>query len=382
MGIVRQELQHLTTQHMPQQKVRFSRRTLLKLTGYAGLAAFSGILTWQAEARLFGGPNPDYSPNLGGTIFTYNAGSGVLGVAWSPDGKRLVMGNWQGKVQAFDANTGLNGINFQASDLYQRVEAVIWLPDGRSVAACGDDNRVWIWKAATGQLQRTYSGHTDWVISLACSPDGKYIASASFDQTVQVWEVATGRVVVIYRGHSDRICSVAWSPDGNYIASASYDTTVQIWEATTGRLIYTYTRHPNPVYTVAWSPDGQRIASGDAGVGDGTAGRVHVWPVTLFEGTERLSTVVPYSHGKGKLNGYDAPNNAVQAVAWSPDSRYVASVAHDVQIHNSISGKPMYTYTKHSGNGQAVQAVVWSPNGKYIASGGMEGSVQVWNARL
>jgi len=25
--------------------------------------------------------------------------------------------------------------------------------------------------------------------------------------------------------------------------------------------------------------------------------------------------------------------------------------------------------------------VAWSPNGRYIASGGMEGTVQVWNAR-
>jgi len=71
-------------------------------------------------------------------------------------------------------------------------------------------------------------------------------------------------------------------------------------------------------------------------------------------------------------------------VAWSTDSRYVASVAHDVQIFDSFTGnKPLYTYTKHNaGTGIAVQAVAWSPNGRYIASGGMEETVQVWNARL
>ena len=132
-------------------------------------------------------------------------------------------------------------------DLHQQVEAVIWLPDGKSIAACGDDTIVWVWNAATGLLQRTYYGHNDWVISLACSPDGKYIASGSFDKTVQVWEVATGRQVVFYRGHSDRICSVAWLPDGSYIASASYDRTVQIWEAATGRPVYSYDGHKYPV---------------------------------------------------------------------------------------------------------------------------------------
>jgi WD40 repeat protein len=386
MGIVRQELQHLTAQHIPQQKHRFSRRALLKLAGFAGLAAFSGILTWQGETRLFGGPQPDYSPNLGGTISTYNTGSGVLGVAWSPNGMRLVMGNWNGQVQAFDANTGLNGITFQAPDLHQRVEAIIWLPDGKSIAACGDDHFVWVWNASTGQLQRTYSGHNDWVISLACSPDGKYIASGSFDATVQVWdwEAATGRQVVMYQGHTNKVCSVAWSPDGSYIASASYDTTVQIWEAATGRPVYSYHGHKYPVYTVAWSPDGQHIASGDAGSHDYTGvtdGTVFVWPVTLFVGNKQQPkpTILSYPQN----NSANVEGNAVQAVAWSPDSRFIALVSHDVQIFNSFTGDHIYTYTKHhASTGQAVQAVAWSPNGRYIASGGMEGTVQVWNARL
>ena len=82
-------------------------------------------------------------------------------------------------------------------------------------------------------------------------------------------------------------------------------------------------------------------------------------------------------------NAYDVQNNAVEAVAWSTDSRYLASVAHDVQIFDSFTRRRIYTYTKHNaGSGQAVQAVAWSLNGRYIASGGMERTVQVWNARL
>jgi WD40 repeat protein len=160
--------------------------------------------------------------------------------------------------------------------------------------------------------------------------------------------------------------------------------TVQVWEAATGRPVYTYSGHKKPVYTVAWSPDGQRIASGDAGGTDGKSGTVHVWPVTLFEGNRQRPqpTVVSYSQSNSLDNHGFLPSNAVQAVAWSRDSRYIASVSHDIQIFDSFSGKPIYTYTKHTGLGQAVQAVAWSPNGRYIASGGMEGTVQVWNARL
>src|SRR6266446_162583 len=73
---------------------------------------------------------PD-SPNLGGTIYTYSTGSGVLGVAWSPDGMRLAMGDWNGQIQAWDANAGHHVINFYDPSLRRRVEAVTWLPDGK-----------------------------------------------------------------------------------------------------------------------------------------------------------------------------------------------------------------------------------------------------------
>jgi WD40 repeat protein len=93
--------------------------------------------------------------------------------------------------------------------------------------------------------------------------------------------------------------------------------------------------------------------------------------VALFEGDGQQPVVT-----------YNQQNNAVQAVTWSPDSRYLASVSQDVEIWNSFTGKHIYTYTGHnSSTGSAVQAVAWSPNGRYIASGGMEGTVQVWNAR-
>ena len=367
-----QELQLLATQQTPTPPLKkrlLSRRSLLKVGGLAGLAAASGTLAWLVESQVLNiVPHPVYSPNMGGTICTYNTGRGVLGVAWSPDGMRLVMGNANGHVQAWDANTGLHVIDFHAPHLRRRIEDVIWLPEGNAIAAGGDDSIVWVWNAATGQLQRTYAGHTNWVITLASSPDGKYIASGSFDTTVQVWGVTSGQQAVIYRGHTDKICSVAWSPDSRYIASASYDATVQVWEAATGRPVYTYSGHAVPVYTVAWSPDGKHIASGDVG------GTAQVWSVALFESNgQQQQNPLTYN----QQGGYQ--HSPVEAVIWSPDSRYVASISHDVQIWNSFTGEQIFMYTHHT---FAVQSVAWSPNGKYIASGGIEGTVQVWNALI
>jgi WD40 repeat protein len=372
MGMVKQELQDLALQDLPPKKGRISRRTLLKLggqlAGLGGLAAASSLLTWQVETQAHRQvPHPGYSPSLGGTIYTYDAQNSVLAVAWSPNGTRVAMGGWSNQVQAWDANTGHRVINFRDPGLQQRVEAIIWLPDGKSIVAGGDDSLVWIWNATTGNIQDIYRGHTNSVITLACSLDGQYIASGGLDQTVQVWKVATGQKNATYSGHSHGIGSVSWSPDGKYIASASFDRTVQVWEAATGHHVFTYTGHTDKVYAVAWSPNGQRIASGGHDL------TVQVWPVPLFEknGQRQERPIIYRGHTR-----------AIQALAWSPDSRTIASAADNVQLWNGLTGKHIFTYKGHAISVPLeVQAVAWSPNGRYITSGGMEGTVQVWNAR-
>ena len=61
--------------------------------------------------------------------------------------------------------------------------------DGRWVASGGEDSTVKIWDSRTGELVRTFRGHTGLVSSLAFSPDGKRLYSGSRDTTVKVWDL-------------------------------------------------------------------------------------------------------------------------------------------------------------------------------------------------
>jgi serine/threonine protein kinase len=74
-------------------------------------------------------------------------------------------------------------------------------------------------------------------------------------------------------------------------------------------------------------------------------------------------------------HGYDK----MLAVAWSPDGKRIASggIDHTVQVWNATDGSSAFTYKGHS---SSVNAVAWSPNGKWIASGSDDMTVQVWNA--
>ena len=117
------------------------------------------------------------------------------------------------------------------------VLSVAFSPDGKYIASGSRDKTVKVWDAAGGQELRTLSGHTDSVISVAFSPDGKYIASGSLDKTVKVWDAAGGQELRTLSGHTSDVNSVAFSPDGKYIASGSADDTVKVWDAAGGQII-------------------------------------------------------------------------------------------------------------------------------------------------
>ena len=63
------------------------------------------------------------------------------------------------------------------------VWSVQFSPDGKLLAAVGDDRAVQIFDAATVTRISSIEGHTDDVLHVAFSPDGKLLATASADRT-------------------------------------------------------------------------------------------------------------------------------------------------------------------------------------------------------
>lgn len=69
------------------------------------------------------------------------------------------------------------------------VYGVAFAPDGKRIVTASKDNTVRVWDAATGKELLKLEGHTGSLIGVAFAPDGQRIVTASDDKTARVWIV-------------------------------------------------------------------------------------------------------------------------------------------------------------------------------------------------
>jgi WD40 repeat protein len=111
---------------------------------------------------------------------------------------------------------------------------VAFSPDGKRIAIGDTDNRVVIWEVETGKELRTLRGHSGDVYTVAFSPDpgGRWVASAGEDSTVKVWDSHTEKLIRSFRGHTGIVNSLAFIQDGQRLVTGSRDGTLMFWDVT------------------------------------------------------------------------------------------------------------------------------------------------------
>ncbi|KAG9119386.1 hypothetical protein FRC07_005604, partial [Ceratobasidium sp. 392] len=330
---------------------------------------------------------------------------GILSLAYSPDGKQIVLGFEDQTIQIRDIQNGRLTVPALTGHT-GRVWSVAYSPDGRHVASGCADGSICVWDAQNGKsLGLPFQGHTDEVRCVSYSSNGERIVSGSQDCTVRVWDTQTGQIAAgPFIGHTTEVYSVVFMPGDDRVLSCSDDGTIRIWDA---RAICAAPGSPEghigQVYSVAFSPDSNSILSGGQDrslcIWDARSGKRIAGPFTGHtddvnsvafsprgnlvascsdDGTVRIWDVKTGKPIAGPLEGHD---HEVNKVTFSPDGSQVASVSGDgtIRLWHAQSGQPAANPFK--GHSVEVESVAYSPSGDRLASCDANGTIMVWNAK-
>ncbi len=228
------------------------------------------------------------------------------------------------------------------------VGAIAWSPDGRSLAAGGQDRSVRVWAIEPSEVVRTL-GLVGVAGRASASPDGDSVA-IGFASKLDVIDVASGE-----RRFLAELAALPtlerWSPGGAWIAVATGPPAgMLLVPAGGGAPLALAGQGGGEVVDLVWSPDGRRIAS------MATDRAVRVWtpptPTPTFVREELLADV---------FGG-----------AWSPDGRWLAVAAGHLRLH-ILDGATGEDVAVHEVDDDYLDLVSWDPRGGRLAMGGIFG---------
>ncbi|KAG8764253.1 hypothetical protein FRC12_008216 [Ceratobasidium sp. 428] len=240
-----------------------------------------------------------------------------------------------------------------------RISAAAFPPDTTRVAVASR-KAPWIYDTHTGRkLIGPLEGHGDTVWALVFSPDGRTLASGSEDATVRLWDTETGNAIVgPLIGHNLAVMCVAFSLDGHFVVSGSNDYTVRIWDARTGEAARGPIRPALQARSLALIPGGRLAVGGSS-----------EWEVFTVYEMDKCAALF-------ECAGHDG---VVRSISCSPDGRLLASgSSNTIHFWDPASGTPIGEPLK--GHSNSVTSLSFSPDGRYIASGSRDDSIRLWDA--
>lgn len=336
--------------------------------------------------------------DFGSFVYQLATGSVVLelpsaiGAAWSPDGGRLALSSTE-TVSIFDAEGGdeLVERRLHEGEVYE----VVWFPGGRRLVSAGRDGTVRVLDAATlDELSRAELRKE--VRHVAVRPDGAGLAAGTGGGHVYLLPASLGGAGVRVPVDGGRIYALDVGPEGRYVATGGFDANLRIWTVSSGALVQEIEVDGNVDY-LDWSPGGDWLAVGSDTVtlwraADG------VYETTLWDeppnglafdpADERLAFTTRFDGlrvvdpATGALRWSVPPGSAAGAFTpagaprWSPDgSRIAVGLGASDDTHSRLwladpTLPPESSDVVFDVPIRIIHALAWSPDGDYLVAAG------------
>ena len=189
--------------------------------------------SWDESIRL-------WFPKTGASgkvVSSYPGLTSIVVLAFSPNGKHLVSGNYDGNIMLLDAASGALNHVFKLGSV---VDAITLSSDGRKIACTGSRKAgaIRVWNTSTGNLLHELGGlENSRLVVAAISPNGKYLSYSLRDTAAVIYgmEAEEKREVpdALYCG----LNSSVFSRDNKSLATCSHDGEIKLWDVATAQLI-------------------------------------------------------------------------------------------------------------------------------------------------
>ncbi len=278
----------------------------------------------------------------------------VASTAFSPDGRYVVTGAWDGTVRIWA--TGVqSGVDLGPRIAVPRIRGAPdiagtpgFSPDGKLVIAPGPENSAVIKDSFTGKLVRQLRGHSHPVSRVALGPDGTAL-TADTDGNARVWDWKSEKVLASKTGAQ---ADASLSREGLFVtASTGKEGLVRVWnyEQSLGTL------PREGIRSAALSPNGRLV--------------VIVYrsdkPVTLWD------------HTRDRLIDLSGHTKVIYSADFNRSGNLVVTASADktARVWDTATGAPVRELKGHS---DEVNRAVFSPKGDMIATTGDDNAARIW----
>jgi WD40 repeat protein len=214
--------------------------------------------------------------------------------------------------------------------------------------------------SGSGQVLRSFSGHTDSIISAAFSKDGKWLITGSRDNTARVWNTASGKLLLLLSANAGQVNSVAFSPDGTQVLTGS--DSARLWSLIVDNPQQQTLSASAGISTFALAPDGKSVLIGDVNGNNG------LWDLTTSQ--------VRHDFPKRDAD--------VKSVAFSPDGKLVAipvccdGVNATAEVYEVATWKLLKTFSVKSSQ-PFVGSLLFSSDSKTLLAANLDDSARLWD---
>lgn len=330
----------------------------------------------------------------------FRHGSSVLALSYSPDGKILASGSFDGTASLWDADTGreihrLGGHQLQG--YMGKVVCLAFSPNGKLLATAAEDHLIRLWDVERGtQVRQIKAQH---VQHLTFSPTGEVLASSS--EGISLWDVSTGQPLApnLQGGTGSAWLGFALSgkvlvasyPDGREVGGS---LTAFDWKAEK-RLYTVYSGSHTGAF--ALSPDTKSIYIENHGAIQERAVATGKEIRTVGHCRSSYSSLVLSPDGKilavdnvdrgvvfvqvanGKAIRHTGPAlERLGNLAFSPDGKRLATGGQGllIRLWDVGTGKQVQDLRGHQ---YGIFSLAFSPDGELVATGSGDRTLRLWD---